>query len=56
MLETQPVVSALEETRERRANDLRHLPWVSLCIIVALVFVALGAPLLTRHSPIEQRL
>ena len=56
MLETQPVASAPSETRARRDLDLRHLPWGSLLIIAALVFVALGAPLLTRYSPIAQAL
>ncbi|GIX49368.1 MAG: peptide ABC transporter permease [Candidatus Tectimicrobiota bacterium] len=34
----------------------RSLPWTSLFIIAAMVFVALFAPLLTPHSPIDQSL
>ena len=56
MLETQSVASIPAETREPRVFDLRYLPWGSLLIIALLVFVALGAPLLTPYSPIEQAL
>ena len=56
MLETQSVASIPAETREPRVFDLRYLPWGSLLIIALLVFVALGAPLLTSYSPIEQAL
>jgi peptide/nickel transport system permease protein len=37
-------------------SALRQIPWTSLGIIVVMVFVALFAPLLTPHSPIEQSL
>ena len=56
MLETQPVASVPAETREPRVFDLRYLPWGSLLIMALLVFIALGAPLLTSYSPIEQAL
>ncbi|HSX83097.1 MAG TPA: ABC transporter permease, partial [Candidatus Saccharimonadia bacterium] len=56
MLETQTVASIPAETREPRVFDLRYLPWGSLLIIALLVFVALGAPLLTSYSPTEQAL
>ncbi len=34
----------------------RQLPWASMGLIAAMVFVAVFAPLLTPHSPIEQSL
>ena len=33
-----------------------RLPWTSLVIILAMVFVAIFAPVLTPHSPIDQTL
>jgi ABC-type dipeptide/oligopeptide/nickel transport system permease subunit len=56
MLEAQPVTRIAAATREPQVFDLRYLPWGSLLIIMLLVFVALGAPLLTSYSPIEQAL
>lgn len=35
---------------------MRNLPWTSLGIIVAMLFVAVFAPVLTPHSPIDQSL
>ncbi len=35
---------------------MRQLPWTALTIIAAMVFVAVFAPVLTPHSPIEQTL
>jgi peptide/nickel transport system permease protein len=35
---------------------MRNLPWLSLIIIGAMLFMALFAPLLTAHSPIDQSL
>ncbi len=35
---------------------MRNLPWVSVGIIVAMLFMALFAPVLTPHSPINQTL
>src|SRR5918912_100818 len=56
MRETQPVTSIPAEIREPRVWDLRYLPWGSLLIMTLLVCVALGAPLFTSYSPIEQAL
>lgn len=39
-----------------RASSLRQMPWTSLGIIIAMVFVAVFAPWLTPHSPIDQSL
>ncbi|HXH10023.1 MAG TPA: ABC transporter permease [Alphaproteobacteria bacterium] len=39
-----------------RASGLWQLPWGSILIIAAMIFVAVFAPLLTPHSPIEQSL
>ncbi|MGQ4810267.1 Dipeptide transport system permease protein DppC [Candidatus Entotheonellaceae bacterium PAL068K] len=39
-----------------RASSLRQMPWTALGIIVAMVFVAVLAPWLTPHSPIDQSL
>jgi len=55
-LETPSIASPVSQTQERRAVDLRRLPWVSVGLITGLVFVALGAPWLTPYSPIEQSL
>ena len=35
---------------------MRNLPWISLGIIAIMLFVAVFAPLLTPHSPIDQSL
>ena len=35
---------------------MRNLPWLSLIIIGAMLFMAMFAPLLTSHSPIDQSL
>jgi peptide/nickel transport system permease protein len=40
----------------RPAHPLWQLPWLALCIITALIVIAVGAPLLTAHSPITQSL
>src|SRR5947207_3274186 len=55
-LETQPIAHPTSQPQERRAIDLRRLPWVSVSIITLLVFVALCAPWLTPYSPIAQSL
>jgi peptide/nickel transport system permease protein len=57
MLDTQNVATLPVQTRRARFTlNLGQLPWISVLIILALVFVALCAPLLTPHSPIEQDL
>ena len=35
---------------------MRNLPWISIIIIVAMLFAAIFAPVLTSHSPIDQSL
>jgi ABC-type dipeptide/oligopeptide/nickel transport system permease subunit len=39
-----------------RNTSLRQLPWTPLVIITTMVFVAVFAPWLTPHSPIDQSL
>jgi peptide/nickel transport system permease protein len=41
---------------QSRTGTLWQLPWGSILIITAMVFVAVFAPLLTPHSPVEQSL
>src|SRR5918996_1835309 len=41
---------------QSRTGPWWHLPWGSILIITAMVFVAVLAPLLTLHSPVEQSL
>jgi peptide/nickel transport system permease protein len=56
MIETQQVAYPVVETPARRVHPLWQLPWLPMLIIAGLLFVALAAPLLTPHSPIEQSL
>src|SRR5437667_4896598 len=37
-------------------GDFGRMPWVSFAIIVAMVLVAVGAPLIASYSPTEQSL
>ncbi len=48
------VVEALDT--KKRGSSWWQLPWTSLFIIATLIFVAIFAPVLTPHSPIEQSL
>lgn len=48
------VVEALDT--KKRGSTWWQLPWTSLFIIATLIFVAIFAPVLTPHSPIEQSL
>jgi peptide/nickel transport system permease protein len=46
----------VEATPLSRAGPFWQLPWGPIIIIAAMIFVAVCAPLLTPHSPIEQSL
>jgi peptide/nickel transport system permease protein len=56
MISTPDVVQVPTQTQPSWTVHLRQLPWISLLIILALVFISLFAPLLTPYSPIEQNL
>jgi peptide/nickel transport system permease protein len=56
MISTQDMTYVPASTSSRWAGQLRQVPWISLLLIVALILVALLAPVLTPHSPIEQSL
>jgi len=49
-------VDVATSTQSQTRSSLWQLPWGSIVIIAAMVFVAVFAPLLTPHSPIEQSL
>jgi peptide/nickel transport system permease protein len=56
MISTQDVTHLSTEVPSKWTVHLRQLPWISVLIIVALILVALFAPVLTPYSPIEQDL
>jgi hypothetical protein len=56
MISTQDVTHLPTEVPSKWTVHLRQLPWISLLLIVALILVALFAPVLTPYSPIEQAL
>ena len=48
--------TALDAASPRPRGEIARLPWASFVIIVALVLVAVLAPLIAPHSPTEQSL
>ncbi|RMF84449.1 MAG: ABC transporter permease [Nitrospinota bacterium] len=51
------IVEDVDQKQRRKSGlNLRQLPWLSLLIILAMLFVAIFAPLLTPYSPIDQSL
>lgn len=52
---TDSIVVEVLDTK-KRGSTWWQLPWTSLFIIATLIFVAIFAPVLTPHSPIEQSL